>query len=230
MVPVLDRIFARRQGTGRWTLPLAALLAVFALLALPWLRPDPAPQEAAAQEATSPETTSQAPPSPASAESTPSALDDLEFPFGDSSASAQAAEETEGLSGVGAVEVMGNLENIVAEGEFYCEGPSPDGDLVLWACAHSSGRYLVEVTADDPLTVFAVTATAFGIPERDTEDFFGRVLSLSLEDSAALGTEAWVSGAVPSGGRTFSGEAEISVYGTDASRAMSVVSTDAFLD
>ncbi len=70
--------------------------------------------------------------------------------------------------------------------EFSCEGPSSDGDLVLWSCVHPSGRYAVEVVGDDPLTVFSVTATVGDVPERDTEVFFGRVLDLSLEDSATL--------------------------------------------
>lgn len=207
------------------------MLFIFALLALLWLRPDPVPQ-VAAQETTSPETTSPASPSAASppAASTPPALDDLESLFGDAFASASAESRPEGIPGLGAVEVTGNLEHIVVDGEFYCEGPSPDGDLVLWTCIHTSGRYVVEVTGDDPLTVFSVTATVNDASERDTEVFFGRVLDLSLEDSAALGTEAWVSAKVPSGGQTFSGGAEISVYGTEASRAMSVVSTDTFLD
>ena len=118
----------------------------------------------------------------------------------------------------------------MADGTFPCDGPSPDAELVLWSCAHPSGLYAVEVVGDDPLTVFSVTATVGEVGERDTEAFFSGVLDLSLEDASALDAGAWVSGSVPSGGRTFSGGAEISVYGSEESRAMSVVSSDAFLD
>jgi hypothetical protein len=88
----------------------------------------------------------------------------------------------------------------------------------------------VEVVGDDPLTVFSVTAAARGLPERDAEAFFGYVLDLCLEEEAALDPEAWASGNVPSGGQTFSDGVEVSVYGSEKARAMSVVSTDATLD
>ena len=170
-------------------------------------------------------------------ESTPSAaspaapaFDELESVLDDASAGAAAEEETEGIPGLGAVEVTGNLKNIVADETFPCDGPSPDGDLVLWSCAHPSGGYAAEVVGDDPLTVFSVTATARGLPERDAEAFFAYVLALCLEDEAALDPEAWVSGSVPSGGQTFSDGVEVSVYGSDKARAMSVVSPEATLD
>jgi hypothetical protein len=226
MAPVLDRIFSRWQRTGRWGVPLAAVFAIFALLALLWLRPGPVPSEAAQ------ETTSRASPSSAfpSAASPPTALDGLESILDDASASAAAEEETDGIPGLGAVEVTGNLEHAVADETFPCDGPSPDGDLVLWSCAHPSGGYAVEVVGDDPLTVFSVTAAARGLPERDAEAFFGYVLDLCLEEEAALDPEAWASGSVPSGGRTFSDGVKVSVYGSEKARAMSVVSTDAKLD
>jgi hypothetical protein len=222
---VLDRTFSRWQRTGPWGVPLAVVSAVLVLLALLWLRPDPAPSQAA-QEATS-----AAPPGSASpaAASPPPALEDLESLLGDASASAAAEEGTEGIPGLGAVEVTGNLEHAVADGVFPCDGPSPDGDLVLWSCAHPSGGYAAEVVADDPLTVFSVTATARGLPERDAEAFFAYVLGLCLEEEAALDPEAWASGNVPSGGQTFSDGLEVSVYGSEEARAMSVVSTDATL-
>ena len=223
---MLDRTFSRWQRTGPWDVPLAVVSAVFVLLALLWLRPDPAPSEAA-QEATSVAPASSA--SPAAA-SPPPALEDLESLLGDASASAATGEETDGIPGLGAVEVTGNLEHAVADGVFPCDGPSPDGDLVLWSCAHPSGGYAAEVVGDDPLTVFSVTATVRGLPERDAEAFFGYVLALCLEDEAALDPEAWVSGSVPSGGQTFSDGVEVSVYGSEKARAMSVVSTDATLD
>ena len=226
MAPVLDRIFSRWQRTGRWGVPLAAVFAIFALLALLWLRPGPVPSEAAQ------ETTSRASPSSAfpSAASPPASLDELESILDDASASAAAEEETDGIPGLGAVEVTGNLKHAVADETFPCDGPSPDGDLVLWSCAHPSGGYAVEVAGDDPLTVFSVTATARGLPERDAEAFFGYVLGLCLEEEAALDPEAWASGSVPSGGRTFSDGVKVSVYGSEKARAMSVVSTDATLD
>jgi hypothetical protein len=206
--------------------PLAAVLVVFVLIAPLWLRSDPVPVEAA-QEATS--TVSPSPASP-SAASPPAALDDLESLLDEASASAAAEEETDGIPGLGAVEVTGNLEHAVADGRFPCDGPSPDGDLVLWSCAHPSGGYAAEVVGDDPLTVFSVTATARGLPEQDAEAFFAYVLALCLEDEAALDPEAWVSGNVPSGGQTFSDGVEVSVYGSEKARAMSVVSSDATLD
>ena len=202
-------------------MPLAAVLVVFVLIAPLWLRSDPVPVEAA-QEATSP-----ASPSPASP---PAALDELESLLDEASASATAEEEADGIPGLGAVEVTGNLEHTVADESFPCDGPSPDGDLVLWSCAHPSGGYAVEVVADDPLTVFSVTATARGLPERDAEAFFGHVLDLCLEEEAALDPVAWASGSFPSGGQTFSDGVEVSVYGTDEARAMSVVSTEAAPD
>jgi len=226
MAPVLGRIFSRWQRTGRWGVPLAAVLAAFVLIAPLWLRPDPAPGEAA-QEATSP--ASPGPASP-SAASPPAALDGLESLLDEASASAAVEEETGGIPGLGAVEVTGNLEHAVADGTFPCDGPSPDGGLVLWSCAHPSGGYAVKVVGDDPLTVFSVTATARDLPERDAEAFFGYVLDLCLEDEAALDPVAWAAGNVPSGGQTFSDGVEVSVYGSEKARAMSVISTDATLD
>ena len=223
---MLDRIFSRWQRTRRWGVPLAAALVVFVPLAPLWLRSDSVPVEAA-QEATSPASPSPASPSAASP---PAALDELESLLDEASASATAEEETDGIPGLGAVEVTGNLEHTVADGTFPCDGPSPDGDLVLWSCAHPSGGYAVEVVGDDPLTVLSVTATASGLPERDAEAFFAYVLALCLEEEAALDAEAWASGSVPSGGQTFSDGVEVSVYGSDKARAMSVVSTDATLD
>ena len=193
-------------------------------------------EEAAGQgrRATDQATTASPPASSPSAASPPASLDPafdaLESILDEASASAAAEEEDEGIPGLGAVEVTGNLEHAVADGRFPCEGPSPDGDLVLWSCAHPSGGYAAEVVGDDPLTVFSVTASTRGLPERDAEAFFAYVLALCLEDEAALDAEAWVSGNVPSGGQTFSDGVEVSVYGSDKARALSVVSTNATLD
>jgi hypothetical protein len=157
--------------------------------------------------------------------------DDLPALFGDAPAS-PAAEvgERAGIPGLSAIEVTGNLKHLVADGTFPCDGPSPDAELVLWSCAHPSGLYAVEVVGDDPLRVFSVTASVGEVGERDAEVLFSRILDLSREDASALNTEAWISGRVPAGGSTFSDGAEISVYGTDTSRAMSVVSTGACPD
>jgi hypothetical protein len=189
-------------------------------------------EEAAGQDRQPADQTTTASPPAASSPSASldPAFDELESILDDASASAAAEEGTEGIPGLGAVEVTGNLEHAVADGTFPCDGPSPDGDLVLWSCAHPSGGYAAEVVGDDPLTVFSVTATARGLPERDAEAFFAYVLALCLEDEAALDPEAWVSGSVPSGGQTFSDGVEVSVYGSDKARAMSVVSTEATLD
>ena len=168
--------------------------------------------------------------SPSAASPPAPAFDELESIFDAASASAVAEEEPDGIPSLGAVEVTGNLEHAVADGVFPCDGPSPDGDLVLWSCAHPSGGYAAEVVGDNPLTVFSVTATAHGLPERDAEAFFAYVLDLCLEEETALDPESWVSGNVPSGGQTFSDSVEVSVYGSEKARAMSVISTDATLD
>lgn len=68
------------------------------------------------------------------------------------------------------------------------------------------------------------------LPDHEPEEFFGYDLDPCLQGEVALDNDAWVSSNVPSGGQTFSGGAEISVYGSDKARAMSVVSTDAALD
>jgi len=228
MAGVFGTLLSALSPKARWAAGGAFLLLV--LLGVSWatLRGE----EAAGQ---SRQTTTASPPAPPSAASPTAgspapALDGLESLFGDASANAAAEEETDGIPSLGAVEVTGNLEHTVADETFPCDGPSPDGDLVLWSCAHPSGGYAVEVVGDDPLTVFSVTATARGLPERDTEAFFGYVLDLCLEEEAALDPEAWASGNVPSGGQRFSDGVEVSVYGSEKARAMSVVSTDATLD
>ncbi|HEV2092488.1 MAG TPA: hypothetical protein VGR18_04900 [Rubrobacter sp.] len=214
---------------ARWAAGAAFL--VFLLLGAGWVAARG--EEAAGQgRQTANQATTASPPAatPSAASPAAPAFDELESLLDDASASTAAEDETGGIPGLGAVEVTGNLKNIVADGTFPCDGPSPDGDLVLWSCAHPSGGYAAEVVGDDPLTVFSVTATARGLPERDAEAFFGYVLGLCLEDEAALDPEAWVSGNVPSGGQTFSDGVEITVYGSKEARAMSVVSTDATLD
>ena len=218
---------------------LAGVVALLVLVILGAIWVGAGDEEAAGQDrqtadqvttASPPPTSSPSAASPSAASPAAPAFDELESLLDDASASAATGEETEGIPGLGAVEVTGNLEHAVADGVFPCDGPSPDGDLVLWSCAHPSGGYAAEVVGDDPLTVFSVTAVARGLPERDAEAFFGYVLDLCLEDDAALDPEAWASGSVPSGGQTFSDGVEVSVYGSEKARAMSVVSTDATLD
>ena len=218
---------------------LAGVVALLVLVILGAIWVGAGDEEAAGQDrqtadqvttASPPPTSSPSAASPSAASPAAPAFDELESLLGDASASAATGEETEGIPGLGAVEVTGNLEHAVADGVFPCDGPSPDGDLVLWSCAHPSGGYAAEVVGDDPLTVFSVTAVARGLPERDAEAFFGYVLALCLEDDAALDAQAWASGSVPSGGQTFSDGVEVSVYGSEKARAMSVVSTDATLD
>ena len=218
---------------------LAGVVALLVLVILGAIWVGAGDEEAAGQDrqtadqvttASPPPTSSPSAASPSAASPAAPAFDELESLLDDASASAATGEETEGIPGLGAVEVTGNLEHAVADGVFPCDGPSPDGDLVLWSCAHPSGGYAAEVVGDDPLTVFSVTAVARGLPERDAEAFFGYVLALCLEDDAALDAQAWASGSVPSGGQTFSDGVEVSVYGSEKARAMSVVSTDATLD
>jgi hypothetical protein len=233
MADMLGTLLGTLASNVRWV--VVGGLLTFLLLGAVWVAAGN--EEAAGQDRQTADQTTTASPSAASpSAASPSAsldpaFDELESILDDASASAAAEEEeTGGIPGLGAVEVTGNLKHIVADGVFPCDGPSPDGDLVLWSCAHPSGGYAAEVVGDDPLTVFSVTATARGLPERDTEAFFAYVLGLCLEEEAALDPEAWASGSVPSGGQTFSDGVEVSVYGSDKARAMSVVSTDATLD
>ena len=217
------------RSKARWV--VGGVLLTFLLLGAVWVASGN--EEAAGQDRQSAQqTTTASPPAtpPSTASPAAPAFDELESILDDASASAAGREEQRGIPGLGAVEVTGNLKNIVTDGRFPCDGPSPDGDLVLWSCAHPSGGYAAEVVGDDPLTVFSVTATARGLPERDTEAYFAYVLELCLEEEAALDPEAWVAGSVPSGGQTFSDSVEVSVYGSEKARAMSVVSTDATLD
>ena len=216
------------RSKARWL--VGGVLLTFLMLGAVWVAGGS--EDAAGQDRQAANQTTTAFPSAASppAASPAPAFGDLESLFDEASASAVAEEEDEGIPGLGAVEVTGNLEHVVADGVFPCDGPSPDGALVLWSCAHPSGGYAAEVVGDDPLTVFSVTATARSLPERDAEAFFAYVLALCLEEEAALDAEAWVSGSVPSGGQIFSDGVEVSVYGTDKVRAMSVVSTDATFD
>jgi hypothetical protein len=231
MAGVFGILLSALSPKARWAAGGALLFLV--LLGVSWaaLGGEEAAGQSRQATTASPPAASPAAASPAAGSPAP-APDSLESALDDASASAAAEEEaeTEGIPGLGAVEVTGNLEHAVADGTFPCDGPSPDGDLVLWSCAHPSGGYAVEVVGDDPLTVFSVTATARGLPERDAEAFFGYVLDLCLEGEAALDPEAWASGNVPSGGQTFSDGVEVSVYGSEKARAMSVVSTDATLD
>ena len=151
--------------------------------------------------------------------------------FEDASASTEAEkEDVEGISGLGAVEVVGNLKHLRADRDFPCEGPVTGDGLVTWECLDPSGRFAVEVVAEDPLTVLSVTASARGVPDGETEEFFDYILDLCLENPAALDPGVFVAGAVPSGGTTFAGGAEISVYGSDEARAISVASTGLSLD
>jgi hypothetical protein len=217
------------RSKAQWV--VGGVLLTFLLLGAVWVAGGN--EEAAGQNRQTAQQTTTAPPpaaSPSAASPAAPAFDELESLLDGASASASAEEEPGGIPGLGAVEVTGNLKHAVADGEFPCDGPSPDGDLVLWSCAHPSGGYAAEVVGDDPLTVFSVTATARGLPERDAEAFFASVLELCLEEEAALDPEAWVSGSVPSGGQTFSDGVEVSVYGSDKARAMSIVSTEATLD
>jgi hypothetical protein len=230
MVGVFGPIPRLLQTKARWA--VGGTLLIFLLLGAVWIAPGGEEAAGQSRQATtaSPPATSPSAASPAAASPAP-AFDELESILDDASASAPAEEEeTGGIPGLGAVEVTGNLEHAVTDGVFPCDGPSPDGDLVLWSCAHPSGGYAAEVVGDDPLTVFSVTATARGLPERDAEAFFAYVLELCLEEEAALDPAAWVSGSVPSGGQTFSDGVEVSVYGSEEARAMSVVSTEATLD
>src|SRR5918997_2698364 len=222
MTGVFGTLLRTLSTNARWTVGGAFLF--FLLLVSAWVATGG--EEAAGQ---SRQTTTASPPaaSPSVASPAAPAFDELESILDEPSASAFAEEEPGGIPGLGAVELTGNLKNIVADGVFPCDGPSPDGDLVVWSCAHHSGGYAAEVVGDDPLTVFSVTASTRGLPEQDAEAFFAYVLALCLEDEAALDPVAWASGSVPSGGQTFSDGVEVSVYGSERARAMSVVSTEA---
>lgn len=208
-------------------------MAVLVVLALPvsvWLLwPDPEIRAAVGQETTAPsDDASPSAASPAPSSPTP---EDFGYLFGEASASAFAEEDVpEGIPDLGAIDVVGNLKHLRADRNFPCEGPTTGDRLITWQCATPDGRFAVEVVAEDPLTVLSVTATARGVPEGETEEFFGYVLELCLEDASALDPEAWVSGNVPSGGTTFAQDAEVSVYGSEEARALSLVSTGLSFD
>ena len=212
---------------------VAAFCVAVLLLGAAWIVSD---GEEAAGQGQAPD----APPAPASpSSSSPSAAspsaasafpDDLESLFGDASASALAEEEPEGIPDLGAIDVVGNLKHLRADRNFPCEGPTTGDRLITWSCLDPSGRFAVEVVAEDPLTVLSVTSTARGVPEEETEEFFGYVLDLCLEDAAALDPEAWVSGNVPSGGQTFAGDVGVAVYGSEEVRALEVSASGLALD
>lgn len=215
-----------------------ALVACLVVIGAFWLRSGPEPRAIAQEETTSPPAASPSPASPSAA--SPSAaspspdLDDSGSLFGDASASpfAEEEEEPEGIPGLGAVSLIANLGELRPDGEFPCAGPTTgDGDLYTWTCADPSGAYSVEVIGDGPLAVLSVTAVARGVPEREAEEFFGYVLGLCLRDSnAALSSEAFVAGSVPSGGQTFAGDVGVAIYGSREARALEVTAGDAVLD
>ncbi len=183
------------------------------------------------QEGTTPQTTTPSTLAPSSAPaSVPSSFPEL---TDGSFSSASATPQPKGIPGLGVTDVLGQLYRFPVEGRFSCRGPVPaeEAGMNLWICSAPSARtpasFEVEVVGDDPTTVFSVRATVRGISDEETAEFFGYVGSLCLsQQSDPFDPVAWTAANVSSGGQTFAGGAEFSVYGTDAQRTMQVVATD----
>src|SRR3712207_9154845 len=110
------------SANAQWA--MGGVLLLFLLLGAAWVAAGG--EEAAGQDRqTADQTTTASPPaaSPSAASPAAPAFDELESVLDEPSASPFAEEEPGGIPGLGAVEVTGNLKNIVADGVFPCDGP-----------------------------------------------------------------------------------------------------------
>lgn len=136
-----------------------------------------------------------------------------------------------GYKCLGAVELVSGLDGSFRPGDFRCEGPVAGDDTYTWVCSDPSESYGLEVIGDDPLAVLSATATTRGVTDEDAKRFFSYVLALSVGKAGdALDAETWVAGALLSGGTTFAGDTEISVYGSEEARALQVTASGPFGD
>ena len=223
------------MGRRSW---LAVLMAASALLFLvaAWIVGTVSKQEAVGQTSRDPATTTSTPAPPApeatSASASPAASDDLSGDALSSTSASAQANESKGIPDLGAMDVIGNLKFFATDVEFRCAGPTPTKGDILWSCAATarggSDSYGVTVVGDDPVTILSLTATARGVSDETAASFFSYVAGLCLPNTSPLDPEAWMRQNVPTGGRTFAGGAEISVYGTREARALEVVASGTF--
>ncbi len=215
----------KAAGWALGAIAMCLLLAAAVLLAR-----GPGQQEAAGQEATTPES----PPTTAPPASAPASVPSLFPELTEGFFSASANPEPQGILGLGVMDVLGNLYRFPMGGRFVCRGPVPGDEAGsnLWVCSAPSARqpptYEVTVVGDDPRTIFSVEATVRGSSEEAAAKFLAYVAELCLEDTDPLNPEAWVQANVASGGQVFSEGAQFSVYGTRDQRTMQVVAAGNF--
>jgi hypothetical protein len=200
-------------------------LAAIVLLLLAWSVNRLPRQEAAGQELTPRPAVTVPPASPPATTTVPVQVPELTEGF-------PSEPEPEGISGLSVMEVIGNLEQLDAEGGFVCDGPVPTTDDArgsIWVCSAPEddlpGTYELIVVGEDPTTILWVAATARGVSEEQAAEFFSYVASHCLQEKDPLNPEAWVDQNVSPGGQVLANGAELSIYGTKEERTLQVVGT-----
>jgi hypothetical protein len=232
------RLYRRGEGHivgARTRLIASALLVLVAAVSFVGAVSE---QEAAGQTPKDPSNGPTPTASPVPQATSPSAFAPPEGPgksFGGSLGSASPSAQADGSKGIpdlSAMDVIGNLKYFSADVAFRCAGSTPTEGNIIWSCAApargGSGSYEVKVVGYDPLTISSVTATARGVSQESAASFFSYVTRLCLPNTAPLDPEAWMRENLPTGGQTFTGGTEISVYGTQEVRALEVVASGTF--
>lgn len=147
------------------------------------------------------------------------------------------------IPGLSVVDVTAHLR-YGPEEDWTCSppNPTPTKSGTLWTCVSSGtpagdgspSEYVVRVVGEDPLTVVSVEATVYAAGEEEAAEVLGHIAGLSLKQTdqvgAASNPEAWVKGAVDTGGRlavaSHEGRTILSLYGSDEERTLSVVGFD----
>jgi hypothetical protein len=134
------------------------------------------------------------------------------------------------IPGLAVMDVRGFLNGAPPGGiAFDCPGTVPDGALITWRCASTSGgpaAYEVRLVGDDPRTICSVTATAYNTPDdAAAAEFLSYVANLAVEDTDPINAEVWVKGNVPSGGSYLAKGASLRLYGYPGARTLEVVAT-----